>query len=81
MFDMFNVFFINGQTISLLIKYLLDPLYIYQFGSILGVAEITNRSDGLPFDEHDEQLFEVFIYFKPLTTRNKSAADDLNKKS
>jgi hypothetical protein len=25
----------------------------------IGVAEIVNRIDGLPFDEHDEQLFEV----------------------
>lgn len=25
----------------------------------LGVAEIINRLDGLPFDEYDEQLFEV----------------------
>lgn len=24
-----------------------------------GVAEIINRIDGLPFDDHDEQLFEV----------------------
>ena len=36
----------------------------------IGVAEIINRLDGVPFDEHDEQLFEVskLVYFYNLTT-------------
>lgn len=26
---------------------------------VIGVAQVLNRTDGFPFDENDEQLFEV----------------------
>ena len=30
--------------------------------NFVGVAQVMNRIDGYPFDEHDDQLFEVHSY-------------------
>ncbi|GFR94156.1 phosphodiesterase [Elysia marginata] len=35
-----------------------------------GVAQVINRIDGLPFDEHDDQLFEAFAIFCGLGINN-----------
>ena len=32
---------------------------IHWLDLLLGVAQIVNRADGMSFDEHDDQLFEV----------------------
>ncbi|RUS91426.1 hypothetical protein EGW08_000856, partial [Elysia chlorotica] len=37
---------------------------------IIGVAQVINRIDGLPFDEHDDQLFEAFAIFCGLGINN-----------
>ncbi|XP_005105678.3 dual 3',5'-cyclic-AMP and -GMP phosphodiesterase 11A [Aplysia californica] len=37
---------------------------------IIGVAQVVNRIDGLPFDDHDDQLFEAFAIFCGLGINN-----------
>lgn len=44
---------------------------------IIGVAEIVNRIDGLPFDEHDEQLFEAFTIFCGLGINNAQLYEEV----
>ncbi|KAL4229189.1 Dual 3' [Mactra antiquata] len=42
-----------------------------------GVAEIINKVDGLPFDEHDEQLFEAFTIFCGLGINNAQLYEEV----
>ncbi|KAK7495656.1 hypothetical protein BaRGS_00013103, partial [Batillaria attramentaria] len=37
---------------------------------IIGVAQVVNRVDGQPFDDHDDQLFEAFVIFCGLGISN-----------
>ncbi|XP_060569725.1 dual 3',5'-cyclic-AMP and -GMP phosphodiesterase 11A-like isoform X2 [Ruditapes philippinarum] len=48
-----------------------------RYGQIIGVAEIVNRIDGLPFDEHDEQLFEAFTIFCGLGINNAQLYEEV----
>ncbi|KAH3704410.1 hypothetical protein DPMN_079466, partial [Dreissena polymorpha] len=48
-----------------------------RYGQIIGVAEIINRIDGLPFDEHDEQLFEAFTIFCGLGINNAQLYEEV----
>lgn len=48
-----------------------------RYGQIIGVAEIINRIDGLPFDEHDEQLFEAFTIFCGLGINNAKLYEEV----
>ncbi|XP_076342606.1 dual 3',5'-cyclic-AMP and -GMP phosphodiesterase 11A-like isoform X2 [Tachypleus tridentatus] len=46
---------------------------------IIGVATIINRTDGLLFDENDEQLFEAFTLFCGLGINNTLMYSELEK--
>ncbi|XP_070174285.1 dual 3',5'-cyclic-AMP and -GMP phosphodiesterase 11A-like [Littorina saxatilis] len=48
---------------------LCKPVRNRQF-DIIGVAQVVNRVDGQPFDEHDDQLFEAFVIFCGLGISN-----------
>ncbi|XP_053408413.1 dual 3',5'-cyclic-AMP and -GMP phosphodiesterase 11A-like isoform X3 [Mercenaria mercenaria] len=48
-----------------------------RYGQIIGVAEIINRIDGLPFDDHDEQLFEAFTIFCGLGINNAQLYEEV----
>ncbi|XP_067686279.1 dual 3',5'-cyclic-AMP and -GMP phosphodiesterase 11A-like isoform X1 [Haliotis asinina] len=53
------------HTRSILCKPIRDKNY-----QIIGVAQVVNRTDGLPFDDHDDQLFEAFSIFCGLGIHN-----------
>ncbi|XP_071789345.1 dual 3',5'-cyclic-AMP and -GMP phosphodiesterase 11A-like [Asterias amurensis] len=46
---------------------------------IIGVAQILNRTDGFPFDENDEQLFEAFTIFCGLGINNTLMYNEVAK--
>ncbi|XP_033114783.1 dual 3',5'-cyclic-AMP and -GMP phosphodiesterase 11A-like [Anneissia japonica] len=46
---------------------------------IIGVAQILNRADGFPFDEHDERLFEAFTLFCGLGINNTLMFNEVSK--
>ncbi|XP_070535432.1 dual 3',5'-cyclic-AMP and -GMP phosphodiesterase 11A-like [Ptychodera flava] len=46
---------------------------------IIGVAQIVNRTDGHPFDENDEQLFEAFTIFCGLGINNTIMYNEMCK--
>ncbi|XP_071943556.1 dual 3',5'-cyclic-AMP and -GMP phosphodiesterase 11A-like [Antedon mediterranea] len=46
---------------------------------IIGVAQILNRTDGFPFDEHDERLFEAFTLFCGLGINNTLMFNEVSK--
>ncbi|XP_022100525.1 dual 3',5'-cyclic-AMP and -GMP phosphodiesterase 11A-like [Acanthaster planci] len=46
---------------------------------IIGVAQILNRTDGFPFDENDEQLFEAFTIFCGLGINNTLMYNEIAK--
>ncbi|XP_052805617.1 dual 3',5'-cyclic-AMP and -GMP phosphodiesterase 11A-like isoform X2 [Mya arenaria] len=48
-----------------------------RYGQIIGVAEIINRIDGMPFDEHDDQLFEAFTIFCGLGINNAQLYEEV----
>ena len=41
------------------LQYIIFLIFNFVF---IGVAQIVNRADGLPFDEHDDQLFEASTF-------------------
>ncbi|XP_067131816.1 dual 3',5'-cyclic-AMP and -GMP phosphodiesterase 11A-like [Centruroides vittatus] len=46
---------------------------------IIGVSTIINRSDGMPFDDYDEQLFEAFTIFCGLGINNTLMYSELDR--
>ena len=47
----------------------------------LGVAQLLNKVDSSPFDEHDDQLFEAFTIFCGLGINNCQLFDELERSS
>eukprot|EP00057_Strongylocentrotus_purpuratus_P007385 XP_011661859.1 PREDICTED: dual 3',5'-cyclic-AMP and -GMP phosphodiesterase 11A isoform X2 [Strongylocentrotus purpuratus] len=45
----------------------------------IGVAQVLNRTDGFPFDENDEQLFEAFTIFCGLGINNTIMFNEVTK--
>ncbi|CAH1775433.1 unnamed protein product [Owenia fusiformis] len=45
----------------------------------IGVAQTINRTDGLPFDDHDDQLFEAFTIFCGLGINNCILYDEVKR--
>lgn len=46
---------------------------------VLGVATIINKTNGKPFDENDEQLFEAFTIFCGLGIHNTIMYSEVEK--